>query len=94
MIGALCPGDSRALLDAIPLEGFMTNGKLSLIVASLAVATGLFGARMLISPPVSEAATNGGVDPSQMTRNAPTDLATFDSVYQRHTGVLDTLKVP
>ena len=67
----------------------MTTGKLSLLVASLAVATGLFWARMLISPPVSEAATNAGVDPGQITRNAPTNLPTFDSVYQRHTGVLD-----
>jgi hypothetical protein len=67
----------------------MTTGKLSLLVASLAVATGLFWARMLISPPVSEAATNAGVDPGQITRNAPTNQPTFDSVYQRHTGVLD-----
>jgi hypothetical protein len=67
----------------------MTTGKLSLLVASLAVATGLFWARMLISPPVSEAATNAGVDPGQITRNASTTLPTFDSIYQRHTGVLD-----
>ena len=55
----------------------MTKGKLSLIVASLAVATGLFWARMLISPPISEAATNAGVDPGQITRNASTNLPTF-----------------
>ena len=41
---------------------------------------------MLISPPVSEAATNAGVDPGQITRNASTNLPTFDSIYQRHTG--------
>jgi len=58
----------------------MTTGKLSLLVASLAVATGLFWARMLISPPVSEAATNAGVDPGQITRNAHTNLPIFDSV--------------
>jgi hypothetical protein len=69
----------------------MAKGKLSLIVASVAVATGLFWARMLISPPVSEAATNAGVDPGQITRNASTNLPTFDSIYQRHTGVLDKL---
>ena len=69
----------------------MTKGKLSLIVDSLAVATGLFWARMLISPPVSKAATNAGVDPGQITRNASTNLPTFDSIYQRHTGALDKL---
>ena len=69
----------------------MTKGKLSMIVASLAVATGLFWARMLISPPVSEAATNAGVDPGQITQNASTNLPPFDSVYRRHTGVLDKL---
>jgi hypothetical protein len=30
----------------------------------------------------------------EMTRIAPTNLPSFDSVYQRHTGVLDTLKAP
>ncbi len=72
----------------------MTKGKLSVIVASLAVLAGLFLFRMLIAPPVSEAATNRGVDPGQMTRIAPTNLPSFESVYQRHTGVLDTLKTP
>jgi hypothetical protein len=72
----------------------MTKGKLSVIGASLAVVAGLFLFRMLIAPPVSEAATNGGVDPIQMTRIAPTNLSSFDSIYQRHTGVLDTLKTP
>jgi hypothetical protein len=72
----------------------MTKGKLSVIAASLAVVAGLFLFRMLIAPPVSEAATNGGVDPGQITRLAPTNLPSFDSVYQRQTGVLDTLKAP
>jgi hypothetical protein len=72
----------------------MSKGKLSVIAASLTVVTGLFLFRMIIAPPVSEAATNGGLDPSQMTRITPMDLPSFDSVYQRHTGVLDTLKVP
>jgi hypothetical protein len=69
----------------------MTKGKLSLIAASLAVATGLFWARMLISPPLTEAATSKGIDIGQMTLDAPKDLRSFDDTYQRHTGVLDTL---
>ena len=74
----------------------MTNGKLSLIAASvaasLALATGLFWARMLISPPVTEAATIQGVEVGRLTLNASKDLPSFDDTYQRHTGVLDTLK--
>ena len=29
--------------------------------------------------------------PGQITRNASTNLPTFNSIYQRHTGVLDKL---
>jgi len=70
----------------------MTNRKLSLIAASLVVAMGIFTARMLISPPVTMAATNQGIDVAQMALNTPKDLPSFDASYQRHTGVLDTLK--
>jgi hypothetical protein len=66
--------------------------KFSLIAASLVVATGLFGARMLTSPPVSEAATNPGIDVGQIALNAPKDLPSFDDKYQMYTGVLDTLR--
>ena len=38
----------------------------SLIAAAFAVATGLFGARMLTSPPVSEAAMKPGIEVSQI----------------------------
>ena len=69
----------------------MTNRKLSLIAASLVVAIGIFTARMLISPPVTMAATNQGIDVAQMALNAPTNLPSFDASFQRHTGVLDTL---
>ena len=66
--------------------------KFSLIAASLVVATGLFGALMLTSPPVSEAATNPGIDVGQIALNAPKDLPSFDDKYQMYTGVLDTLR--
>ena len=66
--------------------------KFSAIAASLVVATALFGARMLTSPPVAQAATNQGIDVTKLTVNAPKDLPSFDATYQRHLGVLDTLK--
>jgi hypothetical protein len=64
----------------------------SLIATAFLVATGLFGARMLTSPPVSEAATNRGIHVRQIRFNAPNNLPSFDNVYQRHIGVLDTLR--
>ncbi|MFL5134177.1 MAG: hypothetical protein ACJ8C6_06450 [Microvirga sp.] len=67
--------------------------KFSLIAASFVVATALFGARMLTSPPVSEAAaTNPGINVGQIAFTAPENLPSFDDTYQRHTGVLDTLR--
>jgi hypothetical protein len=65
---------------------------LFLFAAAFVVATGLFGARMLTSPPVSEAAMNPGIDVGQITFNAPNNLPSFDEGYQRYTGVLDTLR--
>ena len=70
----------------------MTKRTLSLIAASFVVATALFGARMLTSPPVSEAAIPHGLDVARIALNAPKDLPSFDDTYQRHTGVLDTLR--
>ena len=70
----------------------MTRNKLTLLTASLAVETGLFWARVLISPPVTLAAPNHqSLDIDAMYRAAPTNLPLFDDVYQRHTGVLDVL---
>src|SRR5215217_2363910 len=63
-------------------EGIMTIRKLSLIAASLAVAIGIFAARMLISPPLTMAATNQGIDVAQMALDAPRDLPSFDATYQ------------
>jgi len=73
-------------------EGIMTNRKLSLIVGPFALATGIFTAGMLISPPVTMALSNQGIDVARMAFNAPNDLPSFDATYQRHTGVLDTLR--
>ena len=66
----------------------------SLIAAAFLVATGLFGARMLTSPPVSEAATNPGIDVGQIEFNAPKNLPSFADKYQRGTGVLDVFMGP
>jgi hypothetical protein len=68
----------------------MNKRTLTLIAASLVVATGLFWARMLTSPPVTEAAADTDIDVAEIV--VPKDLPSFDDTYQRHTGVLDTLK--
>ena len=61
--------------------------------AAMAVAVGLFGAS-LVSPAPTKASTHpmAQIDPVQMTSNAPRDLPSFDDSYQRHIGVLDTLR--
>ena len=69
----------------------MTKRKLSLLGASLAVATGLFWAKVLIAPNVTEAATVSGIDAEQVALTASKGLPSFDDKYQRHMGVLDTL---
>ena len=75
-------------------EGIMTKTKLTLIAASVAVAIGLFGAKILIAPPTSQAAIMSNIPVEQLTLNAPKDLPHFEDKYQRHLGVLDTLKSP
>ena len=70
----------------------MTRRKLSLLGASLAVATGLFWAKVLIAPNVTEAATMSGIDAEQVALTASKGLPSFDDKYQRHMGVLDTLR--
>ena len=69
----------------------MTKRTLSLLGASLAVATGLFWAKVLIAPNVTEAATVSGIDAEQVALTASKGLPSFDDKYQRHMGVLDTL---
>ena len=62
--------------------------------AAMAVAVGLFGASLVVSPAPTKASTHpmARIDPVQMTSNAPRDLPSFDDSYQRHIGVLDTLR--
>ena len=62
----------------------MTNRTLSMIAASLVVATGLFWARTLTSPPVAEAAMDNGIDVAEIV--VPKGIPSFDETYQRHTG--------
>ena len=69
----------------------MTKRNLSLFGASLLVATGLFWAKILIAPNVTEAAMIAGLDPEQISITAGQGLPSFDDKYQRHMGVLDTL---
>ena len=72
----------------------MTKAKLTLIAASVAVAIGLFAVKMLIAPPISEAAITASIPVEQLTLNAPKNLPNFEDRYERHLGVLDTLKTP
>jgi hypothetical protein len=63
--------------------------------AALVVASGLFGFKMLISPPVTLAApSHQGLDIQQIGLSTPKDLPSFDAKYQRHLGVLDVLNAP
>ena len=68
--------------------------KLFGLAAALVIAAGLFGLKMLISPPVTLAAASPGIDVSQLALSTPKDLASFDAKYQRHMGVLDVLNAP
>jgi hypothetical protein len=72
----------------------MTRTKLTLIVASVAAAVSLWGVKMLIAPPISQAAITASIPVEQLTLNAPKNLPHFEDSYQRHLGVLDTLKTP
>ena len=69
----------------------MTKRNLSLLGASFLVATGLFWAKVLIAPNVTEAAVMSGLDPEQISITSGRDLPSFDDKFQRHMGVLDTL---
>ena len=59
--------------------------------AGLALAAGVFWASLVALPEQTEAATRATVDTNQITP-ASRDLPSFDDTYQRHTGVLDTLR--
>jgi hypothetical protein len=72
----------------------MTRTKLTLIAASVAAAVGLFAFKILIAPPISQAAVTASIPVEQLTLNAPKNLPNFEDSYQRHLGVLDTLKTP
>src|SRR5829696_8251927 len=61
--------------------------------AAIALAAGVFWASLVASPKPTEAGTNStGLDVAQITLTGAQDLPSFDDTYQRHTGVLDTLR--
>ena len=70
----------------------MTRKHVSLFVASLALATGLFWAKVLVAPSLTHAATDQGIDTDQLTLRASKNLPSFDDRHQAHLGVLDTLR--
>ena len=67
--------------------------KVSFFTAAVVIATGAFWATMLTSPPKSEAALPQAIDITRLTSAADPNMATFEDKYQRHTGVLDVLKL-
>lgn len=73
-------------------EAIVTRRNMYLLGASLALATGLFWAKVLIAPQVTEAATVAGLDPEQIGITAGRSLPSFDDRFERHMGVLDTLQ--
>lgn len=77
-----------------PNPDFQQRYAFTISGAAMAVAVGVFGASLVASPARTEASTYvmAQTDPLQMTLNAPRDLPSFDDTYQRHTGVLDTLR--
>jgi len=83
----------RALNKSIP-GGDYDETKLTLIAASFAAAVGLWGVKVLMAPSLSEAAITSSIPVEQLTLNAPKSLPEFEDSYQRHLGVLDTLKKP
>ena len=61
---------------------------------SAGIATSAVRVR-LASPPVAIAASNWGLDISEIERDASYEgMPSFDEMYQRHTGVLDILIAP
>lgn len=70
----------------------MTRKNASLIAAPLALAIGIFVTTMMIAPPITEAAMDHGLDIDQISLASAKNLLSFDDTYQRHMGVLDTLR--
>jgi hypothetical protein len=61
--------------------------------AAIVLAVGVFWVSLVASPKPTEAGTNAtGLDLAPITLNGARDLPSFDDTYQRHTGVLDTLR--
>jgi len=78
-------------------DKFMTQRRSTRLAQTSAVATaiavGVFWAALVVSPKPTEAdESRAEVSPTQLMLSAPRDLASFDDTYQRHTGVLDTLR--
>ena len=62
----------------------MTKRTISMMAISLAVATGLFWARMLTSPPVAEAAMDNGIDVAEIV--VPKGMPSFTILIEAHRG--------
>ena len=76
-------------------DKFMAQRRSTRVAETSAVATaiavGVFWAAIVFSPKPTEA-DEPNLSPAQLTLGAGRDLPSFDDTYQRHTGVLDTLR--
>ncbi len=74
----------------------MSKRNWSLFAAAVMVATAMFWATMLTSPPQSEAALQESPNMAdvidQLALTADPNIPSFEDKYQRHMGVLDVLK--
>jgi hypothetical protein len=70
----------------------VTRTKVLLIAAPLCLAVGSLAAKVLVAPPAAQAATSHGLDTDQIQLASAKNLPSFDDAYQRHMGVLDTLR--
>src|SRR4051812_36999207 len=61
------PAQRRAAL--IRMEGTMTKTKLALIVTPIAIAVGLWGVKILLAPPISEAAITSSIPVGEIAQN-------------------------
>ena len=86
------PGTSHSLALRLRTAASRMSLKTLTIVASSVVLGGLFWANGMIEARVSSAAAPQRVNVEEIGRTLPGNLRLFEDDYQRHYGVLDTLK--
>ena len=62
------------------------------LALALGITGALFWAKGTVPKPDAATARSKGIDVSELYRNAPTTLPSFDDSYQRYIGILDVLR--